>query len=65
MCNIIIFNTYNGIAYTYICIIYISFYYYSAESTDIQNEFSRNSSIYTGHNVIVNPLGKKIETTEL
>ncbi|CAL1677979.1 unnamed protein product [Lasius platythorax] len=37
----------------------------SAESTDIQNEFSRNSSIYTGHNVIVNPLGKKIETTEL
>lgn len=41
------------------------FYYYSVESMDIQNDFSRNSSIYTGHNVIVNPLGKKIETTEL
>jgi len=37
---------------------------YSVESMDIQNDFSRNSPIYTGHN-IVNPLGKKIETTEL
>lgn len=43
----------------------ILFCYYSAESIDIQNDFSRNSSIYAGHNVIVNPLGKKIETTEL
>jgi len=35
------------------------------ESIDIQNNFNRNSSIYSGQNTIVNPLGKKIETTEL
>ncbi|XP_026823898.1 cadherin-23 isoform X2 [Ooceraea biroi] len=37
----------------------------SIESIDIQNDLSRNSPIYAGHNTIVNPLGKKIETTEL
>ncbi|XP_071565121.1 cadherin-23 [Temnothorax nylanderi] len=37
----------------------------SVESIDIQNNFNRNSPIYSGQNTIVNPLGKKIETTEL
>ena len=35
------------------------------ESINIQNNFDRNSPIYSGQNTIVNPLGKKIETTEL
>ncbi|XP_018375495.1 PREDICTED: cadherin-23 [Trachymyrmex cornetzi] len=37
----------------------------SIESINIQNNFERNSPIYSGQNTIVNPLGKKIETTEL
>ncbi|XP_018347185.1 PREDICTED: cadherin-23 [Trachymyrmex septentrionalis] len=37
----------------------------SVESINIQNNFDRNSPIYSGQNTIVNPLGKKIETTEL
>ncbi|XP_011144581.1 cadherin-23 [Harpegnathos saltator] len=37
----------------------------SVESIDIQNDYSRASPIYAGHSAIVNPLGKKIETTEL
>lgn len=40
-------------------------YCYSVESIDIQNDYSRDSPIYAGHSAIVNPLGKKIETTEL
>nr|XP_012151361.1 PREDICTED: cadherin-23 [Megachile rotundata] len=37
----------------------------SSESVTIPNDFHRNSSIYRTQNTIVNPLGKKIETTEL
>ncbi|KAG7212887.1 hypothetical protein KM043_002239 [Ampulex compressa] len=33
--------------------------------TNAQNDFSRKSPIYRTHNTVVNPLGKKIETTEL
>jgi len=58
--NIVTCIMYNAKYNLYLCISC----YYSVESMDIQNDFSRNSPIYTGHN-IVNPLGKKIETTEL
>lgn len=51
MCNTVVLN--------------VCSYYRSVESVDIENDLGRNSPIYTGHSTIVNPLGKKIETTEL